>query len=197
MEYKVKPKTYQEIIESASKLFLEHNINDTKIRDIALDAHVGEATIYRYFETKENLVIAVSTQMSHEILEKYFQDQNSVKDFYNTFLNIFRENYRYYAFIDELDIMLMRNPNLNLSKYEDYIDAYKNVFDELYQKDLEAGLIKEACDVEGFYYATTHSLLNLCKKLASQGEILSHDKALNKELEIKMMIDIILTYISK
>ena len=74
MEYKVKPRTYQEIIESASKLFLERNIRETKIKDIALDAHVGEATIYRYFETKENLVMAVSTKMSQDILEKYFQN---------------------------------------------------------------------------------------------------------------------------
>ena len=42
------------IAKKALGLFLEKSITEVKISDIAIEADVGEATVYRYFKTKQN-----------------------------------------------------------------------------------------------------------------------------------------------
>lgn len=44
-----------EILEAASRVFAERDFHDVLIDDVAAAAHVGKGTIYRYFDTKEDL----------------------------------------------------------------------------------------------------------------------------------------------
>ena len=49
----------QEIVmaEETTKLFLGRSINEVTIKDIANHIGVGEATIYRHYKTKFNMVL--------------------------------------------------------------------------------------------------------------------------------------------
>ena len=47
----------EKIVNAALELFCEKGIEDTSIDDVAADAGVGSATIYRYFETKAELAV--------------------------------------------------------------------------------------------------------------------------------------------
>lgn len=44
-----------EILEAASRVFSERDFHDVLIDDVAAAARVGKGTIYRYFDTKEDL----------------------------------------------------------------------------------------------------------------------------------------------
>ena len=57
------------ILDEALALFLERSVGEVTVRDIAVRAGVGEATIYRYFSTKHNLVCAAATKLEKTILE--------------------------------------------------------------------------------------------------------------------------------
>ena len=48
----------QDIIDTASKLFGSRGYVDTDVQDVADTVGVGKATVYRQFETKENLFMA-------------------------------------------------------------------------------------------------------------------------------------------
>ncbi len=45
------------LIETGFRLFARQTIESVKLQDIATASGVGIATLYRYFETKQNLVI--------------------------------------------------------------------------------------------------------------------------------------------
>ena len=45
------------ILNTATELFMTRSIGDVTIKDIADAAGVGEATVYRYFKTKNNIVV--------------------------------------------------------------------------------------------------------------------------------------------
>ena len=47
------------IVESAEKIFASRGFHQTTIADISLDSGVHEASIFQYFGTKENLLVAV------------------------------------------------------------------------------------------------------------------------------------------
>lgn len=187
------------IIDVAANLFLARSISLVTIKDIANEAGVGEMTVYRYFAKKTNIVLAVAMKLQNEIALKYFElstgssGYQKLSIFYNSYLRIFIDSPRHYQFINEFDAFMLENGDHELlAGYEDALDIYKKSYYEAYELGLKDGSIKENEDIETFYYATTHSLLELCKKLSLASDLLTQDKKIEKHKEIQTLIDIIL-----
>ena len=190
------------ILDIAIDMFLERSINEVTMKDIALKAEVSEMTLYRYFNKKQNLVIGAASMLSEYVFNKYF-DLSSAKTgfeqislFYNSYLKIFRENIVFYKFIRDFDSFLTLNNYEDISSYEKGVESFKLIFDKAYQVGIEDGTLKQIDDLDVFYFSTTHSILELCKKLSDK-EILKKDLELSKIQEIKVLINIILIYIKK
>lgn len=187
---------YELIVDKVTELFLEKGINEVTIKDVANLVGLGEATIYRYFTKKENLVVEVATKLELMILDKFFKNENivngyqSIYNFYNSFLDVFVKRVEFYRFIGEFDNFIL-NKDCNLSEYEAKIGMFYQIFIDGYNKGLEDGSVKKIEDINAFYLTTTHALMGLCKKLASS-DILVQDENIDKEKEIKMLIDIIM-----
>ena len=56
------------IVESAEKMFASRGFHQTTIADISSDCGVHEASIFQYFKTKENLIVAVPERHLKETL---------------------------------------------------------------------------------------------------------------------------------
>lgn len=189
----------QEIVmaEETTKLFLERSINEVTIKDIANHIGVGEATIYRHYKTKFNIVLSVANYLMNKVFSQYFNFEQGntgyekIAEFYRSFLNIYKDNCAYYKFISEFDAFLMNNNEKTATSYEAGIEQFKNKFDEIYQLGLKDGSVKEINDIDVFYYSTTHALLELCKKLANK-DIISQDAKIDKVREIEVLIETIL-----
>ena len=189
----------QEIVmaEETTKLFFERSINEVTIKDIANHIGVGEATIYRHYKTKFNIVLSVANYLMNKVFSQYFNFEQGntgyekIAEFYRSFLNIYKDNCAYYKFISEFDAFLMNNNEKTATSYEAGIEQFKNKFDEIYQLGLKDGSVKEIKDIDVFYYSTTHALLELCKKLANK-DIISQDAKIDKAREIEVLIETIL-----
>ena len=83
----------------------------------------------------------------------------------------------------------------NLDEYADNLDRFRDAFFDAYCEGLSDGTVKKLNSPETFYYATTHAVLSLCKKLAAPDAILRQDKLTDKSQEVKTVIDVILTYL--
>lgn len=55
------------ILEAAERVFIRRGIEKTTMQNIAEEANIGIATLFRYFPRKEKLVVAVATQKIDEI----------------------------------------------------------------------------------------------------------------------------------
>lgn len=90
--------TRQLILEAGFRLFSEHSIERITMTDVANAAGIGVATVYRYFNTKQTLVLATGTW----VWEKYLADALRFLDTQNLtaagrfeyFLNVFLSMYR-------------------------------------------------------------------------------------------------------
>lgn len=194
---KLKENTLSFIVEEAKKLFLSSSINEVKMKDIASFVGIGEATLYRYFETKENIIMRVAVKMAEEIHDEFYSFNEKetgfkqMEQFYNVYLEVFQRNRRYFKFIKELDAFVLTIKSVEKSEYQEEIDIYKEDFKRIYKKGLEDKSIRELEDSETFYYASTHSLMSLCTSLSSESRI-EQDDRINKIKEIKLMTSLIL-----
>ena len=186
------------IVDIATDLFMCRSVNEVTIRDIAISAQVGEATIYRYFGNKQNLVMQAAMKLQNIVSEGFFRLEKGKNGyeklalFYESYYDIYKKHPDFYKFLNEFDAYIAVEQSEDMNPYESAIDQYKNFYMEAYQLGLKDGSIKEQKDIEMFYFSTTHALLELCKKLAYKKAVLNQDKTIEKDSEIKCLIDIIL-----
>ena len=184
------------IIDSAKKLFLSKSISEITIKDISAVSDLGEATIYRYFSNKENLVIAVSISIQQDILSVPFTNEEKngleqIRDFFELFKNIFIEHKNYFKFIAEFDTIYLNN--IKNKEYSLGLDVFCDLFMRAYALGLKDKSIKEVKDIKLYYYTCTHSLLELCKKLASTESELKQDQEVSKIDEIEYLISLFIS----
>ena len=95
------------ISEEVIPLFLEKPIADITVKDIAQKVGLGEATIYRYFSKKQNLVKAVALKLQSSVYEKYFDfsayitGYDKISAFYGGYLRIFKEKRELFRFLNQ------------------------------------------------------------------------------------------------
>ena len=189
------------IIDIATKLFFERSISSVTIKDIAVEAGVGEMTVYRYFGKKQNIVLAVAMKLQREVasyfdLSKGKTGFEKLSIFYNSYLKVFMSSPAHYRFINEFDAyMLEFNDNAELENYESSIDEFKNVYISAYEEGLKDQTVRSIDNIKLFYYTTTHSLLELCKKLSLNTGLLTQDKKSVKYQEIETLISVFLDYL--
>ena len=190
------------IIDQALALFLERPINEVTVHDIAARSGVGEATVYRYFSTKQNLVCAVAVKLERQIFETYF-DLSQAADgwgklalFYRSYLKIFSTHRELFKFINEFDAYMLSEGKTDSNEYALGLDNFKALCSDVYEQGVADGSIEPVSDWDTFYYATTHALMELCKKLSS-ADIVRQDLSANKEEEISTLTEIILHTLKK
>ena len=64
----------QQILESAIKLFAEKGYANTSTNEIAKEAGVAEGTLFRYYKTKETLLLALIVPFMQEMVPKIAED---------------------------------------------------------------------------------------------------------------------------
>lgn len=186
------------LVDVANKLFLERGITDVTIKDIADEAEIGEATIYRHFQKKQNIVLASALSLKEKVYEGYFDLSKGktgfekLEIFYKSYLSIFQRSPEYFYFINEFDAYMCMDENVSLAEYEKEVDTFKSQYFDAYEEGLKDQSIRKIDAIDTFYFATTHALLELCKKLAVKKALLTQDKHSMKEKEIACLIDIIL-----
>ena len=193
---------YDYIAKTALSLFLELPIHKVTIRDIAARADIGEATVYRYFGQKPALVTAAAEKLLERIETEYYshvQEQKGaafIRAFYEMYATILDTHPEWFRFVDEFDAFLIHEHESSSLDYANSIDRYHSDFARAYEDALATGSIRKLDDPHLFYYATTHALLELCKKLSLSPNIVPQDTRFRGTDEIRELIRITLDTLS-
>ena len=190
------------IIDVAAKLFFERPVAVVTIKDIALAAGVGEATVYRYFTHKQNIVTAVAQKLLREVYGEYFCRKTSgnglqkLAAFYRNYADVFSDHPEFYKFVGEFDRLILAGNMEAPEEYSAGVTLFEDVFFSAYKEGIGDGSVKRLDDPERFYFSTTHALLELCKKLATEKAIVLQDQTADKAAEISELIKIFLSYLT-
>lgn len=195
----------QIIVSKAVDLFIKEGISNVTMSDIAKHIGVGEATLYRYFGRKQNIVLLGAVTLWDSLCEEYLKDSDGMtgyermESFYFAFLKAYQEKREYYGFIYEFDVLLI-NEKLDkdlLMEYEKLLNRLGDVWKKIYEQGVADKSIYYVPDPKLFYITSTHALLNLCKKLARESTTLKTDNSVEAEREIELLIKIITSYIKR
>ena len=190
------------IIEEALKLFLAKSIDEVTMSEIAKEVEIGDATLYRYFTKKQNIIVLAAIKLANRVLTNYFNfdgldDIEVLRKFYSNYLSIYIEHKDFYKFLNEFDAYIINEEFDSVGTgYEQGVELYKDIYMNAYHSAVESGKIKEVPDIESFYSSTTHVLLDLGKRLSRKKTILKSDENSNYK-ELQIMVDIILNSLIK
>ena len=187
------------VTDAATRLFLSRSIAGVTIRDIAREAGVGEATVYRYFAGKTPLIVACALKLQEEV-GRYFlpvrageNGYSRLARFYGAYAELFVSRPELYRFLYEFDAYCVSEGVSGLDEYADNMDLFKEAYLSAYRDGLSDGSVAALPDPALFYYATTHAVLSLAKKLAVEDRIVRQDAFTDRVEEIRTLSDAILT----
>lgn len=189
----------EKILTAALKLFCKKGIEDTSVEDVAREAGVGPATIYRYFETKAELAIQsgiaywqkVSGRYLGKLEEKEYCESSGkeqMEQIFAIFLRIFTEEFDFLKFLQEFDVFVQKYQvsYQRLAEYENTILDLKSYVTDALEKGIEDGSLQFAYSVDEIYFSIMHTMLSLMQKLALGGKIVSSDERIDLALQVKI-----------
>ena len=134
------------ILDAARGVFVDHGFDGARVSEIARRAHIGEGTIYSYYESKAELMLAVLQQfwdgltreaeavMASTPAEGFFDRLRALAQYH---LNILIVN----ADFINLSFALRRN-NSEVSVSRDHLRHYVAVFDQLFLRGQDRGELR-------------------------------------------------------
>ena len=148
-----KAEVREKIIQAAIESFSQTGFDRTKMEDIAKRLGLSKGTIYLYFDSKEDLFLAICEHYLKVLREQHHSAIFSTKqdmildgeNFYENFRRLERGNDRVML---EMVVESTRNSKLRKAMYEHRLKVYDTVVDHL-NKQIEKGFIKKDVDVSG------------------------------------------------
>ena len=82
----------QKIIEAAERIFSKYGFINAKMDEIAVEAGITKVTLYSYFQSKENLQLAITHKALQLLIDKYYitLSENKEKSGFESCLAIFK-----------------------------------------------------------------------------------------------------------
>lgn len=195
------------IFSSAFDLFSKTGIDSIAITDIAKHAEIGVASIYRYFETKDQIVINTAIwawdeqikKIVPEISGKDFDKKNGFEKLTAIcfeFKKLFNEDFYFLRFIYFFDSYFFRH-TIAKENFQDYENTIKSVKKRILDS-INAGIndksikIIDNCDAQDIYYTLTHSLFSMVQKMTLSENLLSMNEEVPAIKQIDLLIKMLL-----
>lgn len=198
---------YDHILDAGFKLFAEKGIEPVIMNDVAKVCNVGRATLFRYFPTKTELVIAIATWKWNEFIEWHDSLKSKeekerltgaeyLKFFLDSFLELYRNhkdtlrfNYEFNAFVRGA-----KWTDEQKQPYRQMVDALGRQFHSLYERGKKDGTLNTDIPEHTMFSSTFHIMLAAVTRYAvGLAVVIDSDP----ESELVLLSDMVLSRFTK
>lgn len=164
--------TRQKILETSFALFSHKSIDSVSVGEVAKACGMSEMTVYRYFSSKPDLVVAVSTWIWTRFLERKqenrprpgFQNKTAAQEFdyyLDSFLELYRNQRDLLRFNQFFNVYICAEHigSETLSPYRDMINGLKKRFHIIYEKAALDHTVRTDVPEHEVFRATLHLML--------------------------------------
>lgn len=194
-------------VSAAAQMYLSVGISETKMTDIATQAQIGVASLYRYFGTKQRFTVKVASHIWRTTLQTVeplytgpsydsmtgLEQVQALLNIFQVFMKDFRDFLR---FLSEFDMFVIRE-HLNREQLEEYETCSLNLMPVMIramEKGAADGTVRPDVDPALYYHTVTDSLIGMCQRFA-WGNV-PHSEDFQRNLRsLSMTIDMFITYI--
>jgi AcrR family transcriptional regulator len=181
----------KQILKCAVKVFARSNYKSTRVADIAIEAGISEAIIYKHFAKKENIFLEILEHISSRVIivweEEYRKNENvlefirgMVLSYYFRMINHPDELKLQFQAISEID-----SPKIMERLHEDH-EYYLGYFVKTLRRGIRQGVIRRDLDVK-----TIAWILNGVGILINMAHLLKFDKKFADE-EVRKVIEYVI-----
>jgi len=196
------------LVAAAQIEFYNNGIANTKLRNVAKRAGVGEATLYRSFKDRCDLVRLVAFKYWYDIQDKYFSyvyklvnPEDLGIDKAKAFLSVFRDLYvnhgDFIKFIQEYDgyvkTVTSKRPK---ASFEDIMAIIQKEFVEMIESGKRDGSIRQDLDTLGYYNLVTYVIVSTMQKLYERQDEYNKTDIVNINI-VDDLLDMFLYYIKE
>lgn len=194
----------QIVIKASYKLFLEKKIESASIQEIADEAEIGVASVYRYFTNKGEMAVEAAI-LSWEsglnpLLEKILSEESSgVAALMNGYLDIFKENPDFFRYLEDFDnyVSKLETPPLAMERYEKMLMRQDEMINSILQKDVNNGTLRTDIDIMAYLNMAGQAVIAMAQKLVNRGNVVSHDEDYDPSELLKMLVETLYNNIIK
>jgi AcrR family transcriptional regulator len=180
-----------QILRSAVTVFARSNYRAATVADIAAEARISEAAIYKHFPSKKSLFLQVLRHMSERVIilwrREVDNEEDALKALQNMAITYYRRMMKHpeqlkvqFQAISEVD-----DRDIARQLRQDHRN-YRRFIEEVVKKGLQQGTIRKDLDVPtmGFLLDGVGILMNMMKLLSFHKEL--DEKGLRKIMDIIM-----------
>jgi TetR/AcrR family fatty acid metabolism transcriptional regulator len=139
------------IITSAVKIFGEKGFQNATIAEIARDAGIGDATIYEYFKSKEDMLLKIPVEITKELIPQINEHMMGIKGAFNKlrkyiwwYINFLEKNPGYGSIV--LLELKTSKAYISTEAYQSARNFYQILLD-IIKEGQEEGLIKKEINI--------------------------------------------------
>lgn len=195
-----------EIIQAARLVFHSNGIENTKMTDIAEQAEMGVASVYRYYKTKTELVIEVGIDYCRELtkvikLSEAFNNKNGlerISELLDWLVSLCYENPGFVTFLQQFDFYFSINENRSprLKEFENEISKFFPLWYASMEKGIEDGSIRADLSVVDVVALILRSFISLQQRVLTRDYILPLDESLDRQLQMSMLKEMTILYLT-
>ena len=190
------------------RLFSEKTIEDVSMQEVAKACGLGVATLYRYFRTKQALVIAIAVKLWKQYyieVEKMYRARggstmNAAEElafFLDCFLDLYKNHKDVLRFNRNLHIYVRHegvSPE-DMRPYNEVVGVFAMKFHAVYQKAKIDGTLRVDLPELKFFASSLHIMLAVSEKYA-EGLLYPPNEALDADLsdELELLKSMILQH---
>ncbi|MBQ1546131.1 MAG: TetR/AcrR family transcriptional regulator [Clostridia bacterium] len=202
-----KQKTADRIIEAGFKLFAERSIEAVLMTEVAEAGEVGRATLFRYFPTKTELVIAIATRKWQDFIRWHnslLSDEEMNKltgaEYLKFFIDSFLELYRNHKDILRFNYMFnsfVRSAEWTAEQKQPYLQmvgALSEQFHDLYERGKKDGTLNTDIPEQTMFSSTFHIMLAAVTRYAVGLAVVNES---DPEKELVMLGDMMMAKFTK
>lgn len=195
------------ILQAAFILFSEKGIDTIAMTDIAAKAEIGVASLYRYYETKDEIAIQTAIwawqEQKNKLMPQMETDEfkkltghEQLKCFFEMFIRLYESEGAFLRFIYFFDSFAVRQriQKSRLAAYQQLIESVEMIVENAILKGLEDGSInsKYKNQEKVLYFTMMHTLFSTSQKLSLSGNMLEMDSTVFGRNELEMLSQLLL-----
>ena len=203
---KNREKRMDSILIAAKQLFAEKGIENTTMQDIATEANLGVATVFRMFSKKEKIAVAIATQGLEEILAVFQQAASmeaacleKIEALLDHFIDeLQNEKAEHIRILEDFDMYSTRieEPLEDIQRFKNVYRNVSETFSSIIEEGKRDGSIRSSIDIDASLITLINTFAVFAKKLAIQKSIFFIQLDLEPEKQLLLLRQIILDYLT-
>ena len=192
----------ERILLAAFSLFSHNGFDAIAMTDIAKYAEIGVASLYRYFDTKDEIAIRTAIwawESQKKMILPMLDDSgfynkkgiDQLEEIFELFCKLYQNEpdfFRYIYFFDAY-IVCQKISADRLLPYQQVIESVQKIIAAAIHKGLEDGSInsKYKKSEDELYYSLMHTLFSASQKLSLSGNMLKMDEENDGVQQLKLL----------